>query len=150
MMAFSTRGWRISFGTRQCWKLSSISVSQVKRSSKRTDWISRYFSSSSSSCSRGMSLSPDMPALNRAARPVAMAATWGTWFVTPSHFMLSRVLYRKWGFSWAWSMDSSVSFSSRSCCTERSRFCRYSRVMRLKLALSLPISSLLSLMSSTS
>ena len=47
-------------------------------------------------------------------------------------------------------IDSCSSLSSRSRCTEYSRFCRYSRVMRLKLEVRRPISSLRSLVSSTS
>ena len=150
MIAFSTSGWVISFGTMQCWKRSSTSVSHAKRSSKRSDWISRYFSSSSSSSSSVMNLSPDIPARRSAARFVAIEATCGTWFVTPSHFTLSSVLYRKCGLSCACIIDSCSSFISLSRCTECSRFWRYSRVMRLKLAVSLPISSLRSLTSSVS
>lgn len=86
------------------------------------DWMSRYRSTSSSSPSRVVKPPPEMLERRMAARSVARVATWGTWWDSPSHFMVSRVLYRKCGLSWACIIRSWVSFSSRCRWTERVRF----------------------------
>ena len=46
------------------------------------------------------------------AKLVDMRATWGTWLILLIHFMVSSVLHRKWGLSWAWSIRIWASFNS--------------------------------------
>ena len=119
-MAFSTRGWRIIFGTRQSSSSRGMSAAKEKAPERRIRWISMYRSRMATSRRRGTNSSGEMQKRRMSARLVDMRATWGTSLILLIHFMVSRVLQRKWGFSWAWSMRiwawlSSRWFSTSSC-----------------------------------
>ena len=78
------------------------------------------------------------------ASPAAMVAISGIWLAFATHFMVSSVLYRKWGFNCAcimaiWEAFSSFCFSTLSC-----TLCSSSLAMILKFRDICPNSSSLS------
>ena len=70
----------------------------------RMCWISIYRCKISASRRRGTNSSGEMQKRRMSARSVDITATWGTWLILLIHFLVSRVLHRKWGFHWAWSI----------------------------------------------
>ena len=79
-------------------------MSKVKASDMRIFWISIYRSKISISRSKGANSSGEMQKRRISARFVDITATWGTLLILLIHFIVSRVLHRKWGFSWACSI----------------------------------------------
>ena len=91
-------------GTRHSSSSGGMSSSRRHLPDRRMDWISMYRRRISTSRRRGTNSSGEMQKRRMSARSVDMRATWGTWLILLIHFMVSSVLHRKWGLSWAWSI----------------------------------------------